>query len=364
MESSCILLSDQQNIPYSEENLTEYNIKAIFTGDTVFLGDVGRPDLTTSKSKSLTKFSLAEMMFDSVQRIAQLPDDVVIYPGHGAGSACGKNISSATSCTIGKQKKNNYAFNIKDKKKFVETLVSGIPAPPDYFFYNAEMNKTYNKPSTKDLLKTAVNELSVEDFNEHVKDPNITIIDTRNRPEYKKAHAPKSLFIPLKGKFAIWAGNLIADSKNPIVILCDKGTENECITRLARTGIDKVIGYFTDFEAYKEKGFSTESVRDVQPDEVFSKYSKKEEDFDIVDVRNLGEYNSGHIDNAHLVSLNVLNKNLNLINLEKEVLLHCKSGTRSLVAYSFLDKSGYTNMKNINEGYQGLTKHEFKIVSE
>jgi rhodanese-related sulfurtransferase len=364
LESSCILLADKLEVPYNENNLKDYNIKAVFTGDTIFLGDVGRPDLTTSKSKTLTKFDLAEMMFDSVQRVAKLPDDVVIYPGHGAGSACGKNISSATSCTVGKQKKNNYAFNIKDKKEFVETLTTGIPPPPDYFFYNADMNKNNNIPSSSDILKKSSNEMSLEEFNSHIKDTNTVILDTRTPAEYKEAHVPKSLFVPLKGKFAIWAGNIIADSKNPIVVLCEKDTHEECIIRLARTGIDNVIGYFSDFDTYKEKGFEVEAVRDMQPEEVFEKYSENAGEFDIVDVRGLGEFNQGHVENAQLVSLNILNKNLDKVDDKKEVFVHCKGGTRSLVAYSFLEKAGFTNIKNINKGYMGLINHEFKIISK
>ena len=364
MESSCILLTDNIKAEYNEEKLTDYQIKMIFTGDTLFLGDVGRPDLTTSKSKKLTKFHLAEKMYESIQRLEKLPNDVIVYPGHGAGSACGKNISNATSCTIGKQKENNYAFKIKDKKEFIKTLTENIPAPPDYFFHNAEMNKTEKKLSLYEILKKAENSFSVEQFNKMAKDPNVIILDCRSLQEYKDAHVPKSLFSPLKAKFAIWAANLISNPKDPLVILCNPKTEKECITRLARTGIDGIIGYFVKFDEYLEKGYAQESVRDIEPEEVFAKYKSNSDDHQIIDVRNLGEYNSGHIDKANLISLNVINKNLEKVDDKKDVFLHCKSGTRSVVAYSFLDYSGYKNIKNINKGYQGLVQHKFDIIEK
>ena len=361
LESSCILLSDRANKEYNENKLEDYGIKAIFTGDTLFLGDVGRPDLTTSSDKSLSKFDLAKMMFDSVQRLARLPNEVVIFPGHGAGSACGKNISSATSCTIGNQKQKNYAFLTEDKQEFIKTLTSNIPAPPNYFFYNAALNKTGNTPLLSEIQKNADHSLSVEEFKKKVDDPHCTILDCRSPPEYQKCHVPRSLFSPLKGKFAIWAGNLIADSQRPIVLLCSLGSEKECITRLARTGVDKVIGYFTNFQGYLAKGYPCESVKTIEPLQVFGKYQSNLTKEQIVDVRNLGEFNSGHIDKAQLVSLNVLNKNLFKISQNKQVLLHCRSGTRSLVAYSFLDFSGFQNIQNINGGYKGMLQLGFNI---
>lgn len=363
LESSCVLLAENTASPYDEADLAGYQIRAVFTGDTLFLGDVGRPDLTTSTSKTLSKFDLARMMFDSVQRLGRLPADVVVFPGHGAGSACGKSISSATRCSIGKQRQTNYAFQIQDQSAFVEQLTSGIPPPPDYFFYNASLNKTGQKQSTADLLAKGDRALSAEEFHALVEDPAATVLDCRSPQDYKACHVPKSLFSPLKGKFAIWAANIISSSKHPIALLCDQGAQAECITRLARTGIDTVVGHFSDLEQYKQLGFPVESARDAQPEQLFELYSHKPQEIAIVDVRSLGEFSSGHIDTAQLVSLSVLNKSLDQIETEKQVFLHCRSGTRSLVAYSYLDKAGFTNMTNVNHGYKGLLGQEFKIVS-
>jgi rhodanese-related sulfurtransferase len=316
-----------------------------------------------SGSNGLDESALARMMFDSVQKLAELPDEVVIYPGHGAGSACGKNISSATSCTIGKQKQKNYAFKIKEKEDFVKELTSNIPPPPDYFAHNVNMNKTLDKASVNENLMKGQRVLSVDEFHNHVTDPNSIVLDCRTPPEYTQAHVPGSLFSPLKGKFAIWAANLISDSKKPIVLVCKEEFVKECITRCARTGIDTIIGYFSDLEAYKAKGFPLNGVKNMDPQELLGIYENGESSVDIVDVRNLGEYNTEHVKGAKLVSLNVLNQKFKEINPNKEVFLHCRSGTRSLVAYSFLESKGFNNICNVNKGFIGMKENQFKLES-
>ena len=364
LESSCILVSENTEQPYNEEDLESYRIKAVFTGDTLFLGDVGRPDLVASGSSDLDQFKLAAMMFDSVQKLAKLPGDVVVYPGHGAGSACGKNISSATSCSIGNQKLKNYAFQIKDKEKFVEELTSNIPPPPDYFFHNVKMNKTKDKATTSEILQRGYQEISLTDMPKHIEDPNTIILDCRSPQEYTESHIPKSYFSPLKSKFAIWAANLISDSPKSIVILCNKDSEKEAITRCSRTGIDNIIGYFSDFEKYKAEGLPVESVSCLNPEDVLAKVNSEDSGFEILDVRNLGEYRKEHIDGAKLVSLNVLKPNLGKISAEKDVFIHCAGGTRSLVAYSLLDSHGFSKIFNVKLGFKGLKEHPFKFVSE
>ena len=367
LESICVLLSENKTSP-SVTNANQSQVKAIFTGDTVFAGDVGRPDLAVSTSKNITSYDLAGMMFDSVQRLKQLPGHVVLYPGHGAGSSCGKNISSATVTSIQEQKDTNYAFNVDDRPSFILELTTNVPPPPDYFFYNAELNQSSDIAPIDEILKRSLNPLSPSEFLAKATDGNHIVLDCRDPESYISGHVPKSLYSPLNMKFAIWAADMIGRPEKDILIVCLKGTSKECITRLARTGMHNVAGFLEDFAAYEALGLPLEQAETVSADSVFEAYSNEvaEEQYQILDVRGLGEWSGGHIDSANFLCLDTLNKNYSeVVNKEsKPTFLHCQGGVRSLIAVSYLKSKGYKNVYNITGGFASLAKLAFKIVKK
>lgn len=339
------------------------DVAAAFTGDTLFLGDVGRPDLAANSDQNVSKFDLASMMFDSIRRLSTLPESVVVFPGHGAGSACGKNISNATSCTIGNQKKTNYALLIEDRERFIESLTDNIPPPSDYFFHNVSLNKDQTKPSTEKLVAQGAFKMTPEEVHASLSE-DVIVLDCRSLHEFEQAHVPGSLFSPLQGQLAIYAANILGEVDRPVIVVCPPGSGKECIVRLSRTGIDKVIGFLDDFESYRAKGFPVESVYSISADALLERIYESPSELDLVDVRGLGEYNDAHLPDSQLLSLTVLRGHYEQLDQQKELMIYCAAGLRSVIAYAFLKKKGYKNVTNITGGFQAIARKGIKIVKK
>ncbi|WP_415783471.1 MBL fold metallo-hydrolase, partial [Elizabethkingia bruuniana] len=285
MESSCYLLID--------ENGKE---TALFSGDTLFLGDVGRPDLA-QKGKDLTQEDLAGMLYDSLMnKIMPLSDETTVYPAHGAGSACGKNMQKETVDTLGNQKKTNYALNQPDKASFIKEVTDGLTPPPGYFAMNVAMNKK-GYESFDHVLEQGLKPLSAEDFEAVADETGALILDTRSAAEFHKNFIPQSVNIGVKGDFAPWVGAMIVDVKQPLLLVTDEGSEEEVITRLSRVGFDNVLGYLKGgVSAWQSAGKETDSVDRITPEEFAQRYT---EDVKIIDVRKEGEYAAEHIADAY-----------------------------------------------------------------
>ena len=341
MESSCYLLTDKEGKDI-----------AIFTGDTLFLGDVGRPDLA-QKSDHLTAEDLAGYSFESLRnKIMPLNDDIVIYPAHGAGSACGKKMSKETFDSLGNQKKTNYALREDmTKKEFIKEVLEGLNPPPEYFPSNVKLNKEGYEPLDK-ILSRSINELTVIDFKKNVNGS--LMLDVRSIEEFAKAHIPGSIFIGLDGGFAPWVGELIKDINHPIVIISPAGREEEAITRLSRLGFDNSKGYLKGgINAWIDSGNEVDSVESINKNE-FEKLFV-EENTKIFDVRNESEFNSEHVIGACNIPLNKLNANLEKINSNGVNYIHCAGGYRSMIASSILKARGIHNFIDIKGGYSAIS---------
>jgi glyoxylase-like metal-dependent hydrolase (beta-lactamase superfamily II)/rhodanese-related sulfurtransferase len=341
MESSCYLLTDKEGKDI-----------AIFTGDTLFLGDVGRPDLA-QKSDHLTAEDLAGYSFESLRnKIMPLNDDIVIYPAHGAGSACGKKMSKKTFDSLGNQKKINYALREDmTKKEFIKEVLEGLNPPPEYFPSNVKLNKEGYEPLDK-ILSRSINELTVIDFKKNVNGS--LMLDVRSIEEFAKAHIPGSIFIGLDGGFAPWVGELIKDINHPIVIISPAGREEEAITRLSRLGFDNSKGYLKGgINAWIDSGNEVDSVESINKNE-FEKLFV-EENTKIFDVRNESEFNSEHVIGACNIPLNKLNANLEKINSNGVNYIHCAGGYRSMIASSILKARGIHNFIDIKGGYSAIS---------
>ena len=341
MESSCYLLTDKEGKDI-----------AIFTGDTLFLGDVGRPDLA-QKSDHLTAEDLAGYSFESLRnKIMPLNDDIVIYPAHGAGSACGKKMSKKTFDSLGNQKKTNYALREDmTKKEFIKEVLEGLNPPPEYFPSNVKLNKEGYEPLDK-ILSRSINELTVIDFKKNVNGS--LMLDVRSIEEFAKAHIPGSIFIGLDGGFAPWVGELIKDINNPIVIISPAGREEEAITRLSRLGFDNSKGYLKGgINAWIDSGNEVDSVESINKNE-FEKLFV-DENTKIFDVRNESEFNSEHVIGACNIPLNKLNANLEKINSNGVNYIHCAGGYRSMIASSILKARGIHNFIDIKGGYSAIS---------
>ncbi|MEZ5009354.1 MAG: MBL fold metallo-hydrolase [Chitinophagales bacterium] len=344
MESMTILLLD--------ENGKEY---AIFSGDTLFLGDVGRPDLA-QKATSLTQEQLAGLLFESLRnKIMVLPDDVIVYPGHGAGSACGKNMMKETVDTLGNQKKMNYALRADmTKEQFIKEVTDGLLPPPAYFPQNVMMNKE-GYENIDDILNQGDKPLSPKEFKQMVEQHDALVLDVRDQEEYGKVHIPKSVFIGINGNFAPWVGTLIKDVNQPIVLVTPKGKEKETVTRLARVGFDKTLGYLDGgIEAWKKANYETDSIATITADELAH---ESHQNPTIFDVRALNEYRSEHVENAINVPLSDLNDKMATFKAQEDnFYIHCKSGYRSMIAASILKARGIHNFIDINGGFEALAK--------
>ena len=342
-ESTCYLLSDE-----NEKN------KAIFTGDTLFIGDVGRPDLATSSD--VTTEDLAGILFDSLRnKILPLDDDIIVYPAHGAGSSCGKNLSKETFSTLGLQKKTNYALkeNIS-KEEFISELLDGMPAPPKYFKENAMMNKQgYN--SFDNVVKQGNKALEIDEFKNFLLNPDITLLDVRHQKDYINKHIPNSIFIGLNGSFAPWVGSILENTNRKIVLITPKGKENEAVTRLSRVGFDNCLGYLKGgVEKWEKYGNSVSSLKTIKSKNFID--ILKLNTLNILDVRSETEYLTKHIQGATNIPLRLLRSRLEQVKAEENLYIHCAGGYRSVIAISILRKKGLNNMINITEGFNEILK--------
>jgi hydroxyacylglutathione hydrolase len=344
LESSSFLLKDENNKPY-----------CIFTGDTLFIGDVGRPDLAIKSD--LTQEDLAGMMYDSLrEKIMTLPDDIIVYPGHGAGSSCGKNLSSETWSTLGEQKKTNYALKATPKSQFVKELTTGILPPPQYFAKNAAMNK-HGYDKIDNVVNKGNKALTINEFDSAVKNEAI-ILDVRTKEMFSSDFIPGSIFIGLEGTFAMWVGALITNLTQPIVLICPEGKEAEAVLRLARVGYDNTVGYLKGgIETWKKAGRQTDRIDSITAEGLEQLKPKN-----IVDVRKPGEYESGHVENAISYPLDYINDHLNDLHAGEKHFLHCKSGYRSVIAISILKKQGYTNLVDVLGGFTAIENTKMPLV--
>ncbi len=323
---------------------------AIFTGDTLFLGDVGRPDLA-QKSGDLTIEDLAGYSYDSLrEKIMPLPDDVTVYPAHGAGSACGKNMMKETVDTLGNQKKMNYALRADmTKEEFIKEVTDGLLPPPAYFPLNVKLNKE-GYSSIDNVLKNGVKPLNSAAFELLANEKEALLLDVRTPADFAKGHIPNSIFIGLNGSFAPWVGELIVDIQQPILLIVDEGREEEAVTRLARVGFDNTIGYLEGgIAAWEKSGKHLETVTSVPATVLEENYTNSKER--IFDVRKPGEYLSEHINGAHHTPLSDLNNYLSSFPKEKPFYLHCAGGYRSMIAASILKSRGIHNVIDVQGGY-------------
>ena len=342
-ESSCFLAKDATGKPY-----------ALFSGDTLFVDDVGRVDLAANEI--LTKEELASMMYDSVAKLKKLADDIIVYPGHGAGSACGKNIGKETTTTIGEQRKNNYALQPMDREAFINTMVTGLATPPKYFFIDAKINRNGYEEDMDSLLGNNLRALVVNDFIKE-KEAGAIILDTRMAAEYAKEHVPGSLNIGLNGDFAVWVGTIIDNV--PIVLVADEGKEKESVMRLARVGYDKVAGFLKGgVSAWKEARQKVKSIHSVSADE-FAKDIKKSGH--PLDVRNEGEVMQGAVKDAVTIPLGKLQEGLNSLDKDAHYYIYCAGGYRSMIGTSILERSGFLNLTNVEGGINAIKKTQVEI---
>jgi hydroxyacylglutathione hydrolase len=353
LESSCYLLKDANGKNH-----------CVFTGDTLFVGDVGRPDLA-QKNNEITMNDLAGMMYDSIHtKLFPLEDDVIVYPAHGPGSSCGKNLGPNTHSTIGDEKQMNYALKAATKEEFIKAVTDGIPPPPLYFPINAKINKEGYESLDK-LLDKGMNPLSVPAFKELMNDKTI-ILDTRNAKNFTQGFVPGSVSIGLEGRFAEWAGSLLS-FKDPMLLVTEQGKEKETIVRLARVGFDKVIGYlYGGFDAWENAGEKTDMIIDVEPDELMMDIPH-DKNLVVLDVRRLTEFGDGHLKNAVNLPLNDMNDPATMSDIEDEqnLYVHCAGGYRSVIASSLLKKQGFHNLRNVLGGWDKIKLEEkAEIVKE
>ena len=334
---------------------------AIFSGDTLFLGDVGRPDLAIKSD--LTKEDLAEMLFDSLrEKIMPLADDVIVYPAHGAGSACGKNLSKETVGVLGEQKESNYALRANmTKAEFVKEVLDGIPPPPQYFQKNAMLNKM-GYSTFESVLKTGNIPLSPEKFENLANHESALVLDVRPQADFIKGHVPNSMFIGLNGQFAPWVGALIIDIKQPIVLVVPEGKSEEAVTRLSRVGYDNTLGYLEGgIEAWQASGRETETLESISAEE-FAKRAKDSK-IDILDVRKDGEYNAQHIEDAQHFSLDFINERMNEVDKEANYYIHCAGGYRSVIAASILKARGFENLIDVAGGFGAIKQTDLSTTA-
>lgn len=337
LESTCYLLDDEQGKPY-----------CVFTGDTLFVGDVGRPDLF---SGNLSKEELAAYMYDSLQnKIKTLADDVIVYPAHGPGSSCGKNLGPETFSTIGAQKQTNYALQDMTKENFVKAVTTGLSTPPAYFPLNAKINKE-GYTAMDDVMAQAMTALSVADFKNKVKE-GAWILDTRPAAVFTQEFVPGAISIGLDGRFAEWAGSLLP-LKQPLVLVTEPGKEEESVVRLARVGIDNVQGYLKGgLDAWRDAGEQLDMIIDIEPDELAMDIPHDNR-LEVIDVRKQSEFDAGHIKGAYNAPLDTLMDpaNIAMIDSDNNLYVHCAGGYRSVIAASLLKRQGYHSLRNVLGGF-------------
>lgn len=348
LESTSILLLD----PKGKE-------QCVFTGDTLFIGDVGRPDLAI-KQGELTEEDLARKLFHSLRtKIMTLPDHVVVYPNHGAGSACGKKMSKETFDTLGNQKETNYALRADMKEdEFVKEVLTGLSAPPQYFPKNAGMNKRVND-SIDEIVRRGTTPLAPAEFKQLSKEMDALILDVRSQNEFVKEHVPGSIFIGLDGQFAPWVGALILDIDQKIILVTPFGREEEAVTRLSRIGYDNALGYLDGgIVAWKEAGYEVDSIKKITAKEFES--ALKDGSVNVLDVRKKSEFESEHLIGVENSPLDTINRDMNKLDHEKTYYVHCAGGYRSVIFESILKSRGYHNLIDVAGGFSAI-KNDTKI---
>ncbi len=353
LESTCYLLKDEAGKDH-----------CIFTGDTLFVGDVGRPDLAQADA-DMTSSELAGMLYDSLQnQLAPLADDVIVYPAHGPGSACGKNLGPNTESTVGQEKNTNYALRASSREEFVKLVTEGLGEPPLYFPINAKINKE-GYDSLEEVLERGMTPLQPEDIKKAVEDGAV-VVDTRHATEFTEGFIPGSIFIGLEGRFAEWAGSLLSFSQ-PIILVTDEGKEKESLVRLARVGFSKMIGYLKGgFPAWRVAGEEIDMIIDVEADEMAMDLPF-DENMIVLDVRKPVEFGAGHVKDALNIPLNEMTDPARLADFEEEqnIYVHCAGGYRSVIAASIMKKQGIHNLRNVLGGWNQIKDVEkIKIVKE
>jgi len=341
MESTCYLLIDENDRPHG-----------IITGDTLFIGDVGRPDLAQELVGELTQEKLASYLYDSLRnKIMPLADDLTVYPSHGSGSACGKNMSKETTDLLGNQKKTNYALRSDmSREEFIAELLDGLGAPPAYFPQNVMMN-IQGYESLDNIIKKSLTPLEPADFEALANASEAVVLDVRHENDYVKSHIPNSIFIGIQGNFAPWVGALIMDVKQPLLIITPEGREQETITRLSRVGFDHVLGYLNGgIAAWENAGFETDVMESVSPEQFASDYA---ENTIVVDARKPGEFEAEHVEEAINLPLDTINNHIKEVP-EKSFYLHCAGGYRSVIMGSILKSRGIHNFINVEKGISGI----------
>lgn len=344
MESTTYLLIDENGKDY-----------AIFSGDTLFIGDVGRPDLA-QKAASMTKEQLAATLYHSLRtKIMTLADDVIVYPAHGAGSACGKNMSKETVSTIGNQKATNYALRANmTEAEFVTEVTEGLLPPPAYFGMNVAMNKK-GYQSFETVLNNGMRAIEVKDFERVADETGALLLDTRNNADFAKGFIPQSINIGINGDFAPWVGALIADVNQPIILITETGREEETVTRLSRVGFDNLIGHLKGgFEAWTKAGEEIDTVKRISAEQFANEVKIGESE--IIDIRKESEYCAEHVEDAYNKPLAYINDWIKDINPEKHFYLHCAGGYRSMIAASILEARGFRNFTEIEGGFSAIAK--------
>lgn len=344
MESTCYLLID--------ENGKEH---ALFSGDTLFIGDVGRPDLA-QKAVSMSQDELAVILFHSLRnKVMTLADDVIVYPAHGAGSACGKNMSKETVSTIGEQKEKNYALRANmTEAEFITEVTDGLLPPPAYFGMNVAMNKK-GIPSFENVLNNGMKEIDPKEFETIVEDSGALILDTRNSSDFAKGFVPQSINIGIVGDFAPWVGALIADVNQTIALITEFGKEEETVTRLSRVGFDNILGHLKGgFAAWESSGYEVDTVNRILTEQFEKEVIIGENT--IIDVRKEGEYEAEHLEDAFSKPLAYINNWIKDIPTNEHFFLHCAGGYRSMIAASILQARGYRNFSEIDGGYNAIAK--------
>jgi len=348
LESTCYLLKDENDKPY-----------CLFTGDTLFLGDVGRPDLAQN-SLNISKEELAGTLYDSIQnRISVLPDDILIYPAHGAGSACGKNMMKETVDTLGNQKIVNYALNGSlSRTEFVKELTNDLPNPPIYFPSNVKLNQE-GYDDFELILKNSLNPLNVDKFKDLMSLKDVIILDVRNQNDFRKGFVPGSIFIGLKGSFAPWVGSIIKDINTKLLLVCDKGFEEEAILRLSRVGFDNCLGYLDGGINSWTSHNSFDVIESISADDL----SKTIESISLIDVRKTGERSNGYLLNSKHITLDSFQDDLTKIDIKNKHYIHCAGGYRSMIACSILKRNGYSAVVDVKGGFSSIRNSNFKIIN-
>ncbi|MAJ51124.1 MAG: MBL fold metallo-hydrolase [Flammeovirgaceae bacterium] len=349
LESTCYLLRTKDGKAH-----------ALFTGDTLFIGDVGRPDLAIKTSFS--KEDLAGMLFESLRnKIMPLSDDIIIYPAHGAGSACGKSMSNETHDLLGNQKRTNYALRADmTKPEFIKEVTEGILPPPQYFAKNAQLNKSGIK-SIDGALKQGMIALDIDHFESLVEHENALVLDTREPEEFAQGHIPNAIFIGITGDFAPWVGALINDLNQPIVFIASKGMEKEVVTRLARVGYDNALGYLEGgFQAWFDASKDVETVTSISAQTFSNQYAK--DSLNIIDVRKPGEFEQEQIIGAQNIPLDFVNDHLELLDKKTEYHVHCLGGYRSMIFNSILKSRGYHQLIDIEGGIRSIKETEVPTI--